>query len=125
MEAPAAEKIEVAVLCPLARDRLFLGTMPGRERYAFHFLDSALAYSSRDAGGAFDMAAYAEECAAFVRSRPAVRVLLATRDVADLVASAVAAVLNREAGRERFAAPSVDSAFLCLHKIRARQVGES
>ena len=39
--------IEVAVLCPLERDRLFAASMPKRNCYKFHFLENKWEYSSR------------------------------------------------------------------------------
>lgn len=124
--AAPAETVQVGVVCPLLRDHQQCEHLAvvARALYnldlRFHFFESKLLFSSRDDDEEFDMCGYVDECVALCKSQD-VEVLLATRDMADIVHAALATDRFATVGGRRYTGPSVVAVYSALDKLRARQ----
>lgn len=106
------EPIPILVICPRQIDYLNCQNIPEAEKYEFNFLDAPLELSgfSQD----FDMIKYLEKCRQYIKQHD-IKVVLATRDIPSLLQ----AQLSQEFAHLR--GPSLESAFLCLHKYYTHQ----
>lgn len=118
-------KYNVGVLCPLPRDRYSCQQLLANGSYNFVFIDSDLQYSSRSAVDEetseciFDMNEYVDKVCNAVKDSD-LHILLATRDVADLVQAAVVTRLQNSGRNLR--GPSVLSIYAALNKIVTRKI---
>ena len=118
-------KYNVGVLCPLPRDRYSCQQLQASGKYNFVFLDSDLQYSSRSEvdektnKSSFDLNKYVDKVCNEVKQSD-LHILLATRDVADLVQAAVVTRFQNSARNLR--GPSVLSIYAALNKIVTRNI---